>query len=360
MYRKAHPLFLICNTPTHVGSGSELGIVDLPIQRERHTGFPKFEGSSLKGSLREAFERDINSRKFEKPDDPDTMIHRLFGYDDGSLNDKEKDALKRHFQKTKGKDKEGKEKVEEQTSFAGAIGFTDARLLLFPVKSMKGVFAWVTCLRALKQFERDMQLANDKFRILGLNESFLNGEDTYLFSPDSNLKVGSKDKVILEEFTFSIANELNGPISIEEDGQKINFPDWLAQKLFGDDGAYWSEKVKKDIVVLPDNDFKDFVNLSTEVITRTKIDNNTGTVAQGALFTEEYLPAESVMYALALTAAEFRAEPKEGEGGIAPMDKDGVFSFFESYLPKIIQIGGNATLGKGIIRTELLNLSNHE
>ncbi len=358
MYRTAHPLFLICNTPTHVGSGSDLGIVDLPIQRERHTGFPKFEGSSLKGSLREAFERAVNSRKFSNADDPDTMIHRLFGYDEGSLNNEEKGALKKHFQKAKGKDKEGKPEFEDQISFAGAVGFTDARLLLFPVKSMKGVFAWVTCLCALKQFERDMQLVNDKFRIGGLNEGFLNVEDTYLFSPDSNLKVS--EKVILEEFTFSIANELNGPIRVEEEGQKTNFPDWLAQKLFGNDGSYWSEKIKKDIVVLPDNDFKDFVNLSTEVITRTKIDNNTGTVAQGALFTEEYLPAESVMYALALTAAEFRAKPEEGEVGVSPLGEDKVFGFFKTQLPDVIQIGGNATLGKGIIRTKLLNIGNNE
>ena len=56
MYKKAIPFFLICETPLHAGSGSDLGVIDLPIQRERHTTFPKIESSSLKGSLREAFE----------------------------------------------------------------------------------------------------------------------------------------------------------------------------------------------------------------------------------------------------------------------------------------------------------------
>lgn len=354
MYRKAHPLFLICNTPTHVGSGSDLGVVDLPIQRERHTGFPKFEGSSLKGSLREAFERAINSRKFSNADDPDTMIHRLFGYDEGSLSADQKNALNEHFKKEKGKDKKGESKSEYQTSFAGALGFSDARLLLFPVRSMKGVFAWATCLHALKQFERDMQLADERFQIAGLNDGFLNTNETYLFSAESTLKLG--DKVVLEEYTFPIANELNGPIQVLENGKKSNFPDWLAENLFGDDGSQWGEKMKKDIIVLPDDDFKDLVNLSTEVITRTKIDNNTGTVAQGALFTEEYLPAESVMYALTLFAKEFREEAKEGDVGIKPVDVDGVLGFFEEYLPKVIQIGGNATLGKGIVSTKLLKI----
>ena len=343
MYRKAHPLFLICNTPTHVGSGSDLGIVDLPIQRERHTGFPKFEGSSLKGSLREAFERRINSKTFEEAHTADTNIHRLFGFDDSSLSDPQKKVLKKHFQKENGKDKEGEPLFKDQSSFAGALGFTDARLLLFPVKSMKGVFAWVTCLRVLKQFQSDMQLAYQGFDIKGLNAVELKSGETYLFTADSNLKIKANlNKIVLEEFTFTVSNELNGAVQID----KTNLPDWLAEKLFGNDGSYWSEKIKKDIVVLPDDDFKDFVNLSTEVITRTKIDNNTGTVAQGALFTEEYLPAESIMYALALTAAEFKEEN--------PMGEDKIWEFFSKNLPPIIQIGGNATLGKGIVATKLL------
>lgn len=56
MFLKFQPFFIIAETPVHADSGSELGIVDLPIQRERHTAFPKIEGSGLKGCIREAFE----------------------------------------------------------------------------------------------------------------------------------------------------------------------------------------------------------------------------------------------------------------------------------------------------------------
>lgn len=344
MYRKAHPLFIICNTPTHVGSGSELGVVDLPIQRERHTGFPKFEASSLKGSMREAFERKVSSRKFANPNDPDVMIHRVFGFDDGSLSENEKEKLKKLFREEKGKNQKGEPEYKDTSQFAGAIGFTDARLLLFPVKSMKGVFAWVTCLRALKQFQSDMQLAkaDPNFRIKDLDHKDIKDSETYLFATDSSIREGNK--VLLEEYTFDIDNELNGLIQI--DG--INLPDWLAQHLFDNDGSYWSEKIKKDIVVLPDNDFKDFVNLSTEVITRTKIDNNTGTVAQGALFNEEYLPTESILYSLVLTAAEFKEKDR--------LEEEQVATFFRENLPSIIQIGANATLGKGIVTTKLVQL----
>ena len=56
MFKKALPFFIHVITPLHAGTGQELGIVDLPIQRERHTGFPKIEASGLKGSIREVFE----------------------------------------------------------------------------------------------------------------------------------------------------------------------------------------------------------------------------------------------------------------------------------------------------------------
>ena len=38
-------------TPLHMGTGTELGVVDLPIQREKHTGFPKGRHRVSKGIL---------------------------------------------------------------------------------------------------------------------------------------------------------------------------------------------------------------------------------------------------------------------------------------------------------------------
>jgi CRISPR-associated protein Cmr4 len=333
MYQIAKPLFLICETPLHAGSGSDLGIVDLPIQRERHTDFPKIEGSSLKGALREAVEHKVNSKNFTKFNDADVTIHRVFGYDDGSLSKAQIEDLKNAL-----KDKDGK----EQKDFAGAIGFTDARLLLFPVKSMKGVFAWVTCKKVLSQFVSDMNQTKEGIDIEGIN--LIDNSKTYIFNLDTSTKLKT-NKVVLEEYTFTFDKELplNDAIEVVEGESKTNLPDWLAKHLFNDDGNYWCEKVKKDIIVLPDDDFKDFVNLSTEVITRTKIDNETGTVATGALFTEEYLPSESVMYSLVLAHQEFR----KGSSFTA----NNVLDFFGENLNEIVQVGGSATIGKGLVRT---------
>jgi CRISPR type III-B/RAMP module RAMP protein Cmr4 len=57
VFEKAAMLFLYCETPVHAGTGTSLSIVDLPIQRERITGLPIVQASSLKGVLRAEVER---------------------------------------------------------------------------------------------------------------------------------------------------------------------------------------------------------------------------------------------------------------------------------------------------------------
>ncbi len=295
MYRKANILFLKTETPMHAGSGDSLGIVDMPIQREKHTSFPKIEASSLKGSMREHFERELGEK--------DKKITAAFGYE-GENNDE---------------------------SQAGALGFTDARLLLFPVKSMKGVFAWITCPMIINKFNEELKLA-------GINERF-DIQNGNLAAIGSNLYLNNKNNIVLEEFTFEV-NENTG-----NKNEVNNLGEWLSLTLF-DGKGYIADKLMTDIVVLDDDDFKDFVNLSTEVITRTRIDNETGTVADGALFTEEYLPAESLMYSLVLTAPEFAKDKN-----IFP-NEENLKNFFKNTIDEnnVMQIGGNATLGKGIVK----------
>jgi CRISPR-associated protein Cmr4 len=58
MFDRAAMLFLYTETPLHAGSGTSLGIVDLPIQRERTTGYPMIQASGLKGCLRDAVDSD--------------------------------------------------------------------------------------------------------------------------------------------------------------------------------------------------------------------------------------------------------------------------------------------------------------
>lgn len=328
MYKIAKPLFLHCLTPMHAGSGSDLGIIDLPIQRERHTSFPKIESSSLKGALREATEfnavvRLVSADK-EKARKNLMELNRVFGYDDGSIAGFNKKDFEEGFTIEDG------DKKKTVKDFAGAIGFTDARLLLFPIKSMKGVFVWATCQQVLKQLHADLSIcqpaaSNSLLSALAGMEDVATNE---CWTSSNIAQVGAN--VILEEYTFKVSEKKDAKKLAEELGKVLSISG-LADKL----------------VVLPNDDFKDFVNLSTEVITRTKLDNETGTVATGALFTEEYLPSESVMYSLVMAHDEFRA------GSDFTAEK--VLGFFEQNLPRTVQIGGNMTLGKGL--TSVIGLS---
>ena len=319
MFKLAKPFFIICETPLHCGSGNDIGIVDLPIQRERHTDFPKIEGSSLKGGIREAFEErheeiDVGTEKVKVSHD-DT-ISLVFGPDNSG-------------------------------DHAGALGFSDARLLLFPVKSMKGVFAWVTCPKILERFKNDLKLSNIDISFDMPKEGTAPMECSLFIN----------DKVVLEEYTFEISK------NTDANGSCTKLADWLSKNLFpsGKEFAYWRDKIMNDIVVLDDDDFRDFANLSTEVITRTKINNDTGTVQSGALFTEEYLPTETILYSLALTTPIFKKEEKD-KGVFTKNGKkeeeDLVMEFFTNGLPEVIQLGGNAAIGKGIVRTKVLGVKN--
>ena len=70
MFQRQAAVFLYAVSPVHVGAGSAVGVIDNPIQRERHTGHPCFAGSGLKGALRHGFEA-IGGEK--------GLVNQLFG-----------------------------------------------------------------------------------------------------------------------------------------------------------------------------------------------------------------------------------------------------------------------------------------
>ena len=322
MFKTAALLSLLVETPLHAGSGSDLGIVDLPIQREKHTNYPKIEGSSLKGALREAFRR----RKKE-------MCDIFTGLED---TDYFQNGITPAF---------GPENGDEH---AGALGFTDARLLLFPVKSMKNVFVWITCPAVIDRFKRDMGVAQKTalpaFALQELKTISTSAFTKKVSVPKEAALYVREQTLVLEEYAFE---------KVEQSEECTKLAEWLARYLLPEEPAYsfWKEKLKSDLVVLDDNDFADFVTMSTEVIARTKINGETGTVQSGALWYEEYLPADSILYSLVLASPPFSS--REDVKTYMPTEKE-VMNFFRNWLPPITQIGGNSTIGKGLVRTYLV------
>ena len=144
------------------------------------------------------------------------------------------------------------------------------------------------------------------------------------------------DKVGIEEFIYH---------DIKVNPTTTNFAEHVAKQFFPEND-YMYNLIKNNVVVLPDNDFAQLTELCTEVITRTKINNTTGTVAQGQLFNEEYLPQETILYSLVLFENEFTKKEDR-------QTFDNVKTFYKEHLPQHFQLGGNATIGKGIIKTNL-------
>ncbi|WP_297457203.1 type III-B CRISPR module RAMP protein Cmr4 [Persephonella sp.] len=372
MFKTAIPFFIRAITPVHAGSGNDLGIVDLPIQREGHTGFPKIEASTLKGSIRDAFELEAKSKENEEEKIKEEIkIHLIFGYDGTNASK----SIKKFF-----------EEDLDFIQFSSSIAFADARILLFPVKSLKGVFAYATCPAVLKRLESDLKMALLTNEIKIDDREFkaeiykVEDEGKALVSNESKLIVKG-NQVVLEEYLFEV-----------EKKQEVSELAQTLSKLTGIE----EDSLKERLIVLSDDDFTDFVKLSTEVITRIKINNETGTVDQGALFTEEYLPAETVMYSIVFFSPLFLDRSKDIEvesdnnsqncEGIKKIKKDNktcltgkledfikcktdlknfdeneVKDFFEKNFEKdgdnlkILQIGGNETIGKGFIEVNLFN-----
>lgn len=304
-------LFLHAQTALHPGTGAALGTVDLPIQRERHTGWPNIAGSSLKGVLRD------NCRP---PDDSsDEYQHWLAVF--------------------------GPE-TNEADAHAGALSLTDARILAFPVRSLKGVFAWVTCPAVLERLHRDAQLAETA---MWGELPACPAENQALVADDSDLLVtdGDGKRLLLEEFDFTRTG----------DGAAVKkIADWLAENAVADD--FTRSRLQSHLVVLHDNDFSHFVRHATEVTARIGLDYETKTVKSGALFYQEFLPAETLMYALVLPQDSRRRFSKDEENDRrknVPWDAKHVLAFVSQSLTErnVLQIGGDETTGKGLCRVRL-------
>jgi len=320
MFKESKLFFIIAETPLHPGSGGEIsGLVDLPIQRERYTNFPKIEASGLKGCIREAF----------------SSSNKQISLNNSQVNVSDKDIISLVF---------GPEDTEE--AHAGALSFTDARILLFPVKSLKGVFAWISCPMVLERFKEDLKLINQTIK-----DPFNIDFSTLVNTLPQQTNICIESKVVLEEYTFEA----------KENESTSDIAKYFAQKIFpqqqNDIYKFWREKLEKDLVILSNDDFEQFVTSSTEVITRTKINDKTGTVESGALWTEEYLPQDTILYSIAMASpVRVKEDDEKGIFRADTPDKEAekVIKFFESGIPEIIQIGGNQTLGKGIVRIQIL------
>lgn len=137
------------DTALHMGAESTLGYIDLPIQREHITGFPKMEATGIKGVLVDA----LKGREWSEC---------LFGSSDGTK--------------------------------AGNLRIRDGRLLLFPIKSDVG-FCWITCPFVLKRFIGECKVNANLKDILKQIEEKVTGNTVVVEKCNTN-------RIVLGDFSY--------------------------------------------------------------------------------------------------------------------------------------------------------------
>lgn len=232
----ATPIYLHAITPIHSGIGSSADIIDLPIAREKATGWPVIPGSSLKGVL--AWEYQKRTDKVQR--------QAIFG------------------------------NQEQQ----GTLAFTDLRILCLPVRSFAGTFAWVTSPLVLERYMRDATALGAAYpQELELSND-LSGSADALAAKDSALVIGNQ--IILEDLD----------LSSEQTARAGSAAESIAKCVLGEGGT--NEFVSRFAIV--SNDVFDYLcETATEVVARIALNEDGTTTGKGGnLWYEEAVPAEAI------------------------------------------------------------------
>lgn len=280
-------------SPVHAGTGQSVGAIDLPIARERPTGIPLVPGSSIKGALR--------ARSVARGDSAKQITRDVFGPE-----------------------------TAESSEHAGSVQFSDVQLLLLPVRSVRGTFAWVTSRFLLQRFTRNAKEA-------GVDLGTLPGEP----KEGGCVVVGKAltvpaGKVVFEDLDFTVETDQEAALT--------TFVEKLGELLFPDgstDAEEWRNSLKDRICLIHDDMMAFLLETGTEVSAHIRLNEETKTVAQGALWYQESLPAESVLTGIVVAASVNAANGRFKREAVELIDH------VKDLAKGIVQLGGKATVGQG-------------
>jgi CRISPR-associated protein Cmr4 len=224
--------------------------------------------------------------------------------------------------------------TENASEHAGSVAITDARLLLLPVRSLAGTFAWVSSPYLLQAFAREAALAGVTLPAppqLPSDNGSATANDTLL-----RTEIGGKPKLVLEEFDLEV--DVGGADALAAALAPIVFED-----------PTWQRMLSQRLCVVHDDVMAFLSRHATDLVTRVSIDPDTGTAKKGQLWTEENLPAESVLVGLAEEVPTGARRGKPGEL---------LRSLAKDLLDSPIQLGGKATVGRGRCTVRLVRGAN--
>jgi CRISPR-associated protein Cmr4 len=224
----------------HPGAGQSNGVIDLPVAREGHTGWPLAPDTGVKGALRE------HNRE-------ETWVDKVYGKPDG----------------------------------AGEAMIGGGRLLLLPVRHLEGTYAWTTCPGLLERFWRDwrrlfgvqpfeltaIEKLTPKNRNDGKAKTALSG-----LSHDSNV-------IRLDDLAFGVE-------TFDPKDQDIKDALGHIEALMG--GPPAASRLQGQVAVVTDAIFAEFAAYGLPVHAHNVLDENKQSLN---LWYEESLPPDTLLYA---------------------------------------------------------------
>lgn len=291
-------------SPTHAGIGRGLDYIDLPIDRDAVTGWPLIRASGFKGVWADHFRATDDKRQ------EDFELRAAFGRSGDNDN-----------------------------ANSGSLMPSDAQIVCLPVRSFYGTFAWCTSSLALSMLRRTLELSGMK----DLPEAPKSADATPK-PADTAPARHAKTSVLTG----------NGKLYLEDldlDARACDNADAWATKIAGwvfADDTNWQDQFKKRFVIVPDDVFNFLCETGTEVCTRVRIDDDTKTVAKGALWTEESLPTETILAGIVQCERVFGARG-DMNGKDLGINEETLLEKFASKTLHV-QIGGKATVGRGRVR----------
>lgn len=303
MFQKQSAVFLYAVSPVHMGTGQAIGVIDNPVQRERHTGHPCFAGSGIKGAVRHGFVQLGGDAG---------LVEDIFGPEAG--------ASELH---------------------AGAVSFGDAQLLVLPVRSLKRGFVYATCPQALARAHRLLSLTGIDPGWMPLEQPVAEG---CCLVADRGLL--SDGKLHLEAYEYA-ATAVD---ALRDVGKALAGRAIPGSSEF----AFFRNKLTTDLVVLSDTDFGFFCEHALLVEPHVRINDETGAADPGGLFYTENLPPESILVAPLMASHVRNPKKKRGEDGW--LDAAAVIAKIANALnAKLLQLGGDATTGRGLVVATIVN-----
>ncbi|MGH3221703.1 MAG: type III-B CRISPR module RAMP protein Cmr4 [Streptosporangiaceae bacterium] len=268
-------------------------MLDLPVQRERTTGYPVIWGQSLKGALRQAA-TDAGWGA--------DLLEKVFG-----------SAIERPD--------------EDGGTTPGTLAVGDAQLVAMPVPTLRRTFGWLTSAIALARLAR-------KYKILDRETPAL---------PDvrSGDGAAASDAWAQPEREREVLGPFLVPLGSSHNRDLAAWADRIAGDALGPGEEFrpFADKLRADLLLAGSDIVRDLLDECTEQAVRVQL--NASKTVQNGPFYSEYLPAETIMAAsLTLRGTGDTSENRE--------------ALRQLLHGQLLQIGGDETLGKGLMWGRLL------